>query len=112
MNAGEATHDDGGGTKEAWAHCGMLTAGTFTVVFIADDDPVLTGGFQLTRHSWNGQAALTIQRIARGTRIATESVDRANEHVVGNVVQVAAEAQPFACRRNVVGGGLAARLQQ
>ena len=61
--------------------------------------------------SGNG-AGLAVERVLARAGLARERVDRAEEEVAGDVLEVAAVLEPRAGRRDVVGGALALGLHE
>src|SRR5215831_16091509 len=80
---------------------GESAAAALAVVVVAHDHPARVGRAQLARALRD-----SLRRLAR------ERVSGAQEQVVAELVQVAAEAQPGTGGRDVIGRGLAARLEQ
>src|SRR5262245_33890376 len=102
VDAGEAADQHRHAAEVARRHRGMLAARALTVVLVADGEPRLALGLQVTRGLREWLAGLPGQRIEALAGLASEGVGRAQEHVVADLVQVTAEAQPRPGRRDCV----------
>ena len=113
VDAGEAAGEDDLGPPEAGLHGGVLAGAALAVVLVADGAPAHalpragggrcrgTGGSRRRAGPCRGPASTS-----------PEGVDRAEEQVAGDVLQVAPVGEPRARGRDVVGGALARRLHQ
>ena len=89
----------------------MLPTGALAEVLVAHRDP-RHAGFAAVAGRVRVGLDDAVNRAAPRPGLTGEGVDHAQEQVPRNVVQVAAERQPLACGRDVIGGALALRLQQ
>ena len=90
----------------------MLTAAAFSVVVVANGNPLHALGLVLPSNLRYGLNLLTRELILPGAGLVGERVDRAKEHVVAQVIQVSPEPQPCSSRRYVVSGALAGSFDQ
>ena len=72
----------------------MLAAAALTVVLVADHDPLQALGLELAGDRGERLAGGARQRIDALAGLAGEGVQGAEEHVVADLVEVTAEAQP------------------
>ena len=110
VDTGEALHDYGLHAEEARFHGGMFAAGTFTVVFVTDDDGARALGLVNLGKFRNFLVAAALAEDL--VRFAVECVHGADEHVVRNVFEVAAVVEPRTGHGDVDGGALALRLDE
>src|SRR6266849_5660507 len=108
----EAPHDDHLASEIARRHRGVLPARALAVVLVADHDPALALGFELAGHRGEVLPRLAGEGVDALARLAREGIDGAQEHVVADLVQVAADEEPGAGRRDVIGGRLALGLHE
>lgn len=111
MDTGKGLDNDGAATKVTGLQGGMLAGRALAVVVVADGHPLDAVGLVVAGHIGNsapGAAALVLDVV----HLVVLVVGGANEHVVGDVVQVAAVLQPGAGSRDVIGGALALDLDQ
>ncbi len=112
VDARKAAGDHRGAAEKPRRQCGMLAAAAFAIVEIADCDPADAARLIVTGDPRKRLVALARQHVLALAGLAGEGVGRAHEHVVAELVEVAAIAQPRAGRRDVVGRGLALGLEQ
>src|SRR5262249_876390 len=91
---------------------GVFTAAALAVVVIADDDPLQAMGFIVPGDLRNGLSALTRDHILSLASLIREGIGSAHEHIIAELVQMTAVAQPRASRGDMVGGGLSLGLDQ
>ena len=112
MDARERLRDDRRAAEIARGHGGVLAARALAVVLVADHDPLLPRRLVGARHPGHLDAALPGQQIDRFAALSGEGVHGAQERVVADLVEVAAEAQPEARRGDVIGCCLSLGLQE
>ena len=111
MDASEALDDDGASAQVARLERRVLSARALAVVLVADGHPAEALGLVVARHVRH-LAELARQLVAYVVRLAVLVVDGADEHVVGDVVQVAAILEPRTGGADVIGGALALDLDE
>ena len=112
VDAGEAAGDDGGGAEHPGRQGSVFPAGTLAVVFIADGDPADALGVVGAGNLRDGHNLLAGELVFARAGVLGKGVVGAQEHIVAEVVQMPAEAQPGAGRGNGVGGRLALGFDQ
>ena len=112
MDACKGADDDGLAAEVSRRHGGVLAARPFTVVLVTDGDPADPVSLVVAGNLGVRHVPLAADDVEALSRLARVGVHGAEEGVVADVVEVAAEAQPRACGRNVVGGALSGRLQE
>ena len=112
VDAGEAARYDRRAAKQSRRQCCVFAAAAFAIVVVADHDPLDSLRLVVARDRGNCPAFLVADDILAGAGVAGVSVRRAHEHIVAELVQVPAIAQPGTGRRNVIGRSLALRLHQ
>ena len=92
MDAREGLDDDGASAEVAGLEGGVLARGTLAVVVVADDDPPHAGG--LVGAGGGGHGAPLARRLVLDVvHLAVLGIHRRQEHVVGDVDQVATESE-------------------
>ncbi len=89
----------------------MLAGGALAVVVVADHQPAQAVLLVVARHSGH-RVILPAQLVLDAVDAIVLNVERADEHVVGDIVQVAAVLEPGARHADVVRGALALDLDQ
>ncbi|MNL02163.1 hypothetical protein D3C87_1226620 [compost metagenome] len=112
VDACERTGDDRRAAEVTRRHGSVLAAGAFAVILVSDDDPALAAFLVGAGDLGNVEPRLAGQDVLGLAALAGPSVDGPHEEVVGDLVEVAAVAQPGAGRRNMVGGRLALGLDE
>src|SRR5437762_4255533 len=112
VDAGEALDEDDGAAQVARRHRRVLAARAFTIVLVADDHPAHALGLELARDLREGLRRAPRERVDALARLAAERVHGAEEHVVADLVEVTAVAEPRPGRRYMIGRRLALRLYQ
>lgn len=102
VDTGEGAGDDGETAEVAGLESGVLTGRALTVVPVANDDPPDALGLVVTGSGGNG-IPLTGGEVLDLVRLAVGRVDGTDQHVVGDVVQVATVLEPGASGTDVVG---------
>ena len=110
MDAREALDNDGAPSEMPRLQCRMLAAAALAVVLVANDNPALPLGLVLARHIGN-TLVLLCQHVEHAVGLAVCQVDCADEHVVGDVVEVSAVLEPRPCGADVVRRALALGLR-
>src|SRR3984893_4995967 len=90
----------------------MLAAAAFAVIAAAPRDPLYALRLVMAGDLGDRLVLLAAQHIDAFAGLVVEGVDRAHEHVVAELVEMAAETQPIPGRRDVIGRGLALGLDQ
>mmetsp|Transcript_23424 Transcript_23424/g.59122 ORF Transcript_23424/g.59122 Transcript_23424/m.59122 type:complete len:297 (-) Transcript_23424:284-1174(-) len=111
MDTCERAHDDGGAAQVAGLQSSVLAGRALAVILIAHDNPLDAGGLVGARHVGHG-TVFARQQVLHLVHLVVLRVDGADEHVVGDVVQVAAVLEPGAGHGDVVSGALALGLDQ
>ena len=111
MDPREAPRDDRRAAEQARRQRGVLAAAAFTVVAVPNDDPpdrarAMSAGDHRDRPPLPGH------RILRRPGRAAGRIVGPGEEIVAEALEVSPQPQPFAGRRDLVGGGLALRLDQ
>ena len=111
MDAGKRLHEHHANAEVARLHGGVLAGAALPVIAVAHHEGRHTGrlvGAGHRRHFASGAVQLVDHRVGG----APKGVDRTGQGVVGDVVEVTAEAKPRTGHGNVVRGALARRLDQ
>lgn len=111
VDASKRLHNDGASTQVTWLESGMLARGALAVVLITDGHPLDVVGL-VVAGDFGHISPLASALVLDFVHLVVFVVGGANEHVVGNVVQMAAILQPGASGRNVICGALALNLDQ
>ena len=111
VDTGEAAGDDGKTAQVAGLQSGMLARATLTVVPVTNDNPLDAARLVITGSGGDGVILLG-ESVLDLVGLAVLSVDRTDQHVVGDVVQVATVLQPRTGHGDVISGGLALALDQ
>eukprot|EP00053_Salpingoeca_punica_P020385 m.211399 g.211399 ORF g.211399 m.211399 type:complete len:843 (+) comp18318_c0_seq1:197-2725(+) len=111
VDAGEALDDDGAAAEVARLEGGVLARAALAVVLVADDHPVDVLALVEAGHRRDG-VVLAGDGVEDRVGLAVGLVDGADQHVVADVVQVAAELEPRAGHADVVGRALALGLDE
>ncbi len=90
----------------------MLAAAALAVVLVADDDRSDSLRLVAAGDLRDRQSGFAGQDIGALARLGGKRIVGAQEHVVADFIQMAAELEPRSGRRNVVGRGLALGLDQ
>ena len=94
-DTGKATGDDGKTAKVTGLKGGVLTRATLTVVPVTNDNPLDATGLVVTGGSGDS-VVLAGEGVLDLVGLTVLSVDGTDQHVVGDVVQVATVLQPWA----------------
>ena len=111
MDAGEAANQDGLAAPEPWFHRSVLTRGALAPVLVADGDPGLAGLVVVTG-DLGVRLGRAVEHVLALADLAGEGVDRPQEQVARDVLQVSPVLQPGPGHGDVVGGALALGLDQ
>jgi len=111
VDTSEAASDDGNTTKVTRLDSSMLTAAALTVVAITDDDP-LEASCLVGTGSSSDRAKLTSKLVLNLVLLTVGVIDSSQEQVVGDVVNVTTELEPWASLADVIGGALATDLDE
>lgn len=111
MDTSEGSGDDGNATKVTGLQSGMLTRRSLSVVPVTNDNPADTLCLVVTSNS-RDSIPLAVGQVVHLVGLSVGSVDGANQHVVGDVVQVTTVLQPGAGHGDVVSGRLTLGLDQ
>lgn len=109
MDSGEGPCDDKVAAVESRLEGSVFTCGTFTVVFVDNKHPRLTGGLVSLHDVGNRVFTLLIERNVDG---ATFIVDSGDQGVLGDVAEMALVLQPGTSGRDVVSRALASDPHQ
>jgi len=93
VDTSERADDDSDGTKVAGLESSVLTGRPLSVVPVTNDNPLDALGLVVTG-SVRDSAVLSSQDVADGVGLSVLVVDGADQHVVGDVVQVSTVLQP------------------
>lgn len=111
VDTSEGTADDGETTEVAGLESGMLTGRSLTVVPVTDDNPLDATSLVVTGSGGDGVVLLG-EAVLDLVGLTVLGVGGTNQHVVGDVVQVATVLQPRASHGDVISGGLTLTLDQ
>lgn len=111
VDTSEGAGDDGKTTKMAGFESSVLTGRTLSVVPVTNNNPLNTLGLVVTGNI-RDSATLTSKLVSNVVGLAVLSVDGTNQHVVGDVVEMATVLEPRTSHRDVVSGGLALALDE
>ena len=111
VDAGKALDNDGAAAEVAWLEGSVFAGRALAVVVLANDAPGDGVGLVRARNVWHA-LVLASELVLDGVGLTVGAVDGTNQHVVGDVVQVAAVLEPGAGHRDVVGRALALDLDQ
>ena len=109
--AGERLHQNGPNTEVPRLHGRVFARAAFSIVVVAHHqtaDPLFLVCPLGVGYTAQFAGQLILDRIG----LLIEKVHRSGQGVVGNVVQMTAEAQPGPCHGNMIGGALAFGLDQ
>ncbi len=98
VDAGQALRNHGLAAQKARRHGRMLARTAFAVILFAENHPVDSALLVVTRDVGIGFPRFAGEDVFALADLAAEGVGRAQEHVVGNLVEVSAKGQPFARR--------------
>jgi hypothetical protein len=111
VNTSEGAGDDSETTEVTGLESGVLTGRTLSVVPVTDDNPLDTTSLVVTGSS--GDSIVLLGEVVLDlVGLAVLLVGGTDQHVVGDVVQVATVLQPGASHGDVVSGGLALALDE
>lgn len=111
VDTSEGAGDDGETTEVTGLESGVLTGRALTVVPVTNDNPLDTTSLVVTGSSGDGIVLLG-EVVLDLVGLTVLLVGGTDQHVVGDVVQVATVLQPRASHGDVVSGGLALALDQ
>jgi hypothetical protein len=111
VDTSKAASDDGNTTKVTRLDSSMLTAATLTIVAVTDNDPLEASSLVGTSSSSDG-AELTSDLVPDLVLLTVGIIDSSQEQVVGDVVDVTTELEPWASLADVIGGALATDLDE
>ena len=111
VNAGKAADDDGQAAEEAGFESCVLARRALAVVVVTNDDPADAVVTIVLGNCGDG-AELAGLLVANLVGLAVLDVDRANEHVLRDVLKVTAVLEPWPACRDVIGRALAQNLDQ
>lgn len=111
VNTSERSSDDGQTTKMTGLESSVLSGRTLTVVPVTNDSPTDTLGLVVTSDGGNG-IPLTSGEVSDLVGLVVGLVDGTDQHVVGDVVEMATVLQPWTSHRDVISGGLALGLDE
>ena len=111
VDAGKTLCQDNTHIQETRLHSSMFAAGTFAIVFLGHNNRRNSLRFIKLRRTGYGSIGIG-RTVPYFVRFSIESVDRPHQHIIRNVFQVTAEAEPRTCHRNMVGSTLALCLNQ
>lgn len=111
VNTGEGPGDDGETTQVPWLESSVLARASLSVVPVSNNDPRNVLLLVVSGSGWNG-IPLTGGEVLDLVCLSVGLVDGANEHVVGDVVQMSTVLEPWASHGDVISGGLALALDQ
>ena len=101
MDTGKRAGDNSETTEEAGLKCSVLTRGALTVVVVTDDDP-LDAVVAVVGGGLGDRAVLASNLVLDLVRLAVLGVDRADQAVLGDVLEVATVLKPGAASRDVI----------
>lgn len=107
----ERLRDDSHSIKEPRLEGSVLARGTFAVVVVRHNDPPLSPSL-VVLGCLGDTGILVREDITDAVDLLVFRVDRADQCVVRDVLQVSAVAEPWACRRDVISCALALHLDQ
>src|SRR5438132_1703282 len=90
----------------------MFTAAAFAVILVPDHGRSDAFGLIAARSLRDREPALARQHVGALAGLIVEGVGGAQEHVVTDLIQMAAVLEPWPRRRNMVGRGLALGLDE
>lgn len=111
MDTSEGSGNDGNSTKVTGLQSGVLTRRSLSVVPVTNDNPADALCLVVTSDSGNS-IPLAVGQVVHLVGLSVGSVDSANQHVVGDVVQVTTVLQPGAGHGDVISGSLSLSLDQ
>lgn len=111
MNTGKRLDNHGNTTKVSNFEGSMLTRRSLAVVFVTNNNPLNALGFVISRRLWNCLPCIG-QAVEHLVGFSVGRVNGTNQHVVGNVVEVASVFEPWTGHRDVVCGALALDLDE
>ena len=90
---------------------GVFSGRAFTIVVVTNDNPWDASGFVLSGNVWD-TTSFASSPVADVVHLFVLRVETSDEEVVGDVVQVATELQPWTGGGDVVSGALALDLDE
>src|SRR5438477_7280214 len=95
MYARKTSGNDCRTPKQPWRQGCMFATAAFAVVLVADDDPFDAMGFVETSYLGKRLVVFARDQVASLTGHPGECVDKPHEHIVAELVEMAAIAQPW-----------------
>lgn len=111
VDSSEGLDDDGSSSKMSGLKSGVFSGRTFTIVVVTNDNPWDSSGLVLSGDVWNA-TSLTSSPVADVVHLFVLGVETGDQKVVGDVVEVTSELEPWASSRDVISGALAFDLDK
>src|SRR5262249_45783521 len=112
MNTGKTLRDDNAHVEEPRRHGRMFPAAPLPVILIADHNRTDALRLIPTCNLCNGKPRFARQYVRPLAGLAKKRIVRPQEHIVTDLIKMAAELEPWACRRDMIGRRLALGLDQ
>jgi len=111
VDSSEGLDDDGSSAKMSGLKSSVFSGRTFAIVVVTNNNPWDTSGLVLSGDIWDA-TSLTSSPVADVVHLFVLGVETSDQEVVGNVVQMTSELEPWAGSGNVIGCALAFDLDE
>jgi len=112
MNPRKASGDHRARSQVSGGHGGVFAATSLTVVLVADHDPARSLGLVVPGDGRETNPSLLGQLVEPRAWVSSECIDRADEHIVADVVEMATETQPWTRHGNMIRCALPPGLEE
>jgi len=111
VDSSEGLDDDGSSSKMSGLKSGVFSGRTFTIVVVTDNNPWDSSGLVLSGDVWNA-SSFASSPVADVVHLVVLRVKTGDQEVVGDVVEVTSELEPWASGGDVIGGAFAFDLDK
>lgn len=111
VDSSEGLDDDGSSSKMSGLKSSVFSGRTFTVVVVTNNNPWDSSGLVLSGNVWNA-TSFTSSPVADVVHLLVLGVETGDQEVVGDVVEVTSELEPWASSGDVISGALAFDLDE
>jgi hypothetical protein len=111
VDSSERFDDDSSATKMSGLKSGVFSRRAFAIVVVTNDNPWDASGFVLSGNVWD-TTSFASSPVADVVHLFVLRVETSDEEVVGDVVEVTSELEPWTSSGDVVSGALAFDLDE